>query len=46
MTLFKKIKMEKITSKNTKRASRNRNPNETTALLSRSKYVFIVGYYC
>jgi len=35
--------MEKITSKNTKRALRNRNANKTTVLL-RSNYVFIVGY--
>jgi len=35
--------MEKITSKNAKRALRNRNANKTALLLRRSKYVFIVG---
>jgi len=35
--------MDKIISKNTKRASRNRNANKITELLKRSKYVFIVG---
>jgi len=43
MTLLKKIKMEKITSKDTKRALRIRNVNKTTVLLRRSNYVFIVG---
>jgi len=42
MTL-KKIKMEKIIFKSTKRALRNRNANKTTVLLRRSSYVFIVG---
>jgi len=35
--------MEKITSKNTKRALRNGNANKTTVLFRRSNYVFIVG---
>jgi len=35
--------MEKITSKNTKRASRIRNANKTTVFLRRSNYAFIVG---
>jgi len=43
MTLLKKIRMEKITPKNSKRALRNKNANKTTALLRRSNYVFIVG---
>jgi len=42
MTL-KKIKMEKITFKSTRRALRNRNANITTAVLRRSNYVLIVG---
>jgi len=43
MTLLKKLKMEKITAKNTKGALRNRNANKTTVLLRRSNCVFIVG---
>jgi len=35
--------MEKIASKNIKRALRNRNANKTAALFRRSNYVFIVG---
>jgi len=48
MTLLKKIQMEKITSKNTKRALRNKNAKKTTVLLShlRNNYAFIVGYCC
>jgi len=38
MTVLKKIKVEKITSKNTKRALRNRNANKTAVLLRRSNY--------
>jgi len=34
MTVLKKIKMEKITSKNTNRALRDTNADKTTALLS------------
>jgi len=34
--------MEKITSKNTKRALRS-NTNKTAVLLRRSDYIFIVG---
>jgi len=37
--------MENITSKNIKPILRNRNANKT-AVLFRSNYVFIVGYYC
>jgi len=38
--------MEKITSKNTNRASRDTNADKTTVLLShlRNNYAFIVGY--
>jgi len=42
MTLLEKIQMEKITSKNTKRALRNRNAIKTTALLRRRTYDFIL----
>jgi len=35
--------MEKITSKDIKRALRNRNANKTAVLFRRSNYVFIVG---
>jgi len=38
--------MEKITSKNNKRALHNRNSNKTTVLLRRNNYVFVVGYCC
>jgi len=46
MTLLKKIQMDKITSKNTKRALRNTNADKTTVLLShpRNNYAFIVEY--
>jgi len=37
-----KIKLEKITSKDIKRAFRNRNANKTSVLLRRSNYVCIV----
>jgi len=39
------LKWNKITSKNTKRALRNRNANKTTVLLKLRKgnYIFIVG---
>jgi len=43
MTLLKKIKMEKITAKNTKGALRNRNADKNTVLLRISNCVFIVG---
>jgi len=43
MTLLKKIKMEKITSKITQRVLRDRNANKTALLLRISSYVFIVG---
>jgi len=43
MTVLKKIKMEKITSENTKRALRDGNANKTTVLLRKSNYVFVVG---
>jgi len=45
MSLLKKIQVEKNTSKNTNRASRDKNANKTTVLLShpRNKYTFIVG---
>jgi len=48
MTLLKKIPVEKITSKNTKRASHDKNANKTTALLShlRNHYAFVLGYCC
>jgi len=48
MNLLKKIQVEKITSKNTKRALRDENANKTTVLLShlRNSYAFIVGYCC
>jgi len=39
MTSLKKIKMQKITSKNAKRASRNGNSNKTTVLLRFRKQV-------
>jgi len=42
MTL-KKIKMEKIKFRSTKRVLRKRNANKTTVFLRRSNYVFIVG---
>jgi len=35
--------MEKIASKNIKRALRNRNANKTAVLFGRSNNVFIVG---
>jgi len=35
--------MEKIASKNIKRALRNRNANKTTVLFRTSNYVFIAG---
>jgi len=38
MAFEKKIKMEKFTSKNTKRALRNRNSNKTTVLFRGSNY--------
>jgi len=38
--------MEKITSRNTKRALRERNANTTTVLLKGRNFVFIVGYCC
>ena len=43
LTLLKKVKTEKISSKNTKQALRNRNAKKTTVLLRRSNDVFIVG---
>jgi len=43
MALLKKIKMEKVTAKNTKGALRNRNANKTTVFLRKSNCVFIVG---
>jgi len=48
MTSLKKIQVEKITSKNTKRTLRDKNANKTTVLLSHLKnnYAFIVGYCC
>jgi len=38
MTVLNKIKVEKVTSKNTKRALRNRNAIKTTVLFRRSDY--------
>jgi len=35
--------MEKIASKNVKRALRNKNANKTTVLIRRSNYAFIAG---
>jgi len=48
MTSLKKIQVEKITSINTKRASRDKNANKTTVLLNhlRNSSAFIVGYCC
>jgi len=43
MTLLKKMKMEKVTSKNNNRTLSNRNANKTTALNGRSNYIFVVG---
>jgi len=39
MTFLKKIKMERITSKNINRALPNKNADKTTALFRRSNYV-------
>jgi len=46
MTSLKKIKMEKITSKNTNRDLRHTNADNTTVLPShlRNNYAYIVGY--
>jgi len=46
MTLLKKIQMKKIPSKNTNRALRDTNADETTVLLRylRNNYAFIAGY--
>jgi len=48
MTLPKKFKWKKITSKNSNRASRDTNVDKTAVLLSdlRNNYAFIVGYCC
>jgi len=48
MTLLRKIQVEKITSKNTKRALRDKNADKTTVLLShlRNNCAFISGYCC
>jgi len=48
MSLLKKIQVEKNTSKKTNRASRDKNANKTTVLLShpRNKYAFIEGQCC
>jgi len=43
MSSLKKIKMEKITSRNAKGTLRNRNVSKTTVFRSISNYVFIVG---
>jgi len=45
MTLLMKIEMEKITSKNTKRALRNRNANKTTVFLKQDRRQR-VGQWC
>jgi len=42
-TLLKKIKMDKITSKNTKRALRNRNAKNTTVCSEEANMYFVVG---
>ena len=43
LTLLKKIKMDKITSKNTKRALRNRNAKNTTVCSEEANIYFVVG---